>query len=50
METMTSKHISHAVFQSLVLVEFSEEEMDVLQDYTPTSRYLIHQGVEYRLY
>ena len=45
MEVMTQQHITHTVVQSLALVEFSEEEMEGLSEYTPTSRHLIHQDV-----
>ena len=50
MEVMTLQHISHAVSQSLTLMEFSEEEMDGLQEYSPKSRHLIHQAVGCRLH
>ncbi len=49
MEAMTSQHISHAVVQSLTLMEFSEE-MEGLQEYSPKSRHLIHQAVGCRLH
>jgi hypothetical protein len=45
MKAMTSQHISHVVVQSLMLMEFSEEEMEGLQEYSPKSRHLIHQTV-----
>ena len=35
MAAMTVQHISHAVSQSLTLMEFSEEEMEGLQEYSP---------------
>jgi hypothetical protein len=50
MEVMTLQHISHAVSQSLTLMEFSEEEMDVFQEYSPQSLHLIHQSVGCRLH
>jgi hypothetical protein len=50
MEVMTLQHISHAVSQSLTLMEFSEEEMDVFQEYSPQSFHLIHQAVGCRLH
>ena len=50
MKAMTSQHISHVVVQSLTLMEFSEEEMEGLQEYSPKSRYLIHQVVGSRLH
>jgi hypothetical protein len=42
MEVMTFQHISHEVSQSLTLMEFSKEEMNDFQEYSPQSRHLIH--------
>ena len=50
MESMTQQHIANAVTQNMSLVEFSEEEMEDLQEYTPTSLHLIHQTVGCRLH
>ena len=50
MEVMTLQHICHVVSQSLKLMEFSEEEMDDLQEYSPQSLLLIHQSVGCRLH
>jgi hypothetical protein len=40
MEVMALQHISHAVSQSLILMEFSEEEMKGFQEYSPQSSHL----------
>ena len=50
MEIMTQQYITHAVAQSVVLMEFSEEDMEDLKEYTPTSRHLLHQAVGCRLH
>ena len=50
MEVMTQQHITHAMTQSMVLMEFSEEEMEVLKEYIPTSRHLLHQTLGCRLH
>ena len=50
MEIMTQQYITHAVAQSVVLMEFSEEDMEALTEYTPASRHLLHQAVGCRLH
>ena len=50
MEIMTQQYITHAVAQSMVLMEFSEEDMEDLKEYTPASRHLLHQAVGCRLH